>query len=657
MRSLIKHLSIYFSILFIVCQALAPSVSASSAENFYFEDAIFDFYLSKNSDNTAHLKVRETLKASFPDYDQNHGIRRIIPFTNQGGKNIIIKNKKALNLSVTRNGQPEPFKIDTNHEFSYFDVKIGSANTFVRNNQTYVLEYEFDKVVTSQLLPSKKEGQTTLKNPRLSNELEPHSNEPELASFINELYWNTNGTGWRQPFHKLTANLHISDSKIRENLHQEAWCYVGAHGEKGQNRCQISPTNDGLTFKTTDLKPGENLTFTVWFNEKTFVIPNRPKTYLVPMLFVVDIAFIVYLIYCYRHKYLNKIRDKYYTHKNAPIPPEYTPKPGFTVGEMAENYLKKSPDSRTATILELIIARKIEFIRGDKKAFGKYSWSFKVLSLDSLSACQLALIQFLAATKKPEIGKLYEIKHHDYSPKLADLYQKYDSGIRASLSSRHIFIKYVKQNRVSPLAVLVFIGFIALCLLAFIPALPERLELYFKTHQVVMSELGWLALLAPFISALIYRYRLNKLTPFFKRSEEGLALSRYMDGLKTYISMAEKERLAFTHSVEKAELSSKQIVHLYERLLPYAAIFRLEKTWIKELSDYCEMNELEPPDWYTSDISHAVIASSLIDHSAISAPVDPSPVNPSSVSSSSYSGGGGGGFSGGGGGGGGGGGW
>ena len=115
--------------------------------------------------------------------------------------------------------------------------------------------------------------------------------------------------------------------------------------------------------------------------------------------------------------------------------------------------------------------------------------------------------------------------------------------------------------------------------------------------------------------------------------------------------MAEKDRIEFLQSVKGADTSPEGIVKLYEKLLPYAALFGLEKSWMKELQHYAEVNEIETPNWYTTNIA----AVSSIDHfTSVINSVSSISTSSTSYSSSGSSGGGGGGFSGGGGGGGGG---
>jgi uncharacterized membrane protein YgcG len=71
----------------------------------------------------------------------------------------------------------------------------------------------------------------------------------------------------------------------------------------------------------------------------------------------------------------------------------------------------------------------------------------------------------------------------------------------------------------------------------------------------------------------------------------------YLDGIRDYLRLAEEERLRAAQSPETADLVSSghraygdapnapgaDVVNLYERLLPYAVLYGLEKDWVKVL--------------------------------------------------------------------------
>jgi len=139
-------------------------------------------------------------------------------------------------------------------------------------------------------------------------------------------------------------------------------------------------------------------------------------------------------------------------------------------------------------------------------------------------------------------------------------------------------------------------------------------------------------------------------------TDKGLVLRRYLAGLKMYIGVAEAERLQMLQSPEGAEKvqvnasNEKQLVKLYERVLPYAVLFGQEKKWSAQLGQYYEQVG-EQPDWYSGQgaFNAAAFAAGMNSLSSVAS---------SASDSSSASGGStGGDFAGGGGGGGGGGGW
>ena len=161
-----------------------------------------------------------------------------------------------------------------------------------------------------------------------------------------------------------------------------------------------------------------------------------------------------------------------------------------------------------------------------------------------------------------------------------------------------------------------------------------------------------------FITFLFWPIVSGMTKKYHEHTIKGLEISRYMDGLKLYIKMAETERIKFLQSVENVDTSDDGIVKLHEKLLPYAALLGLEKSWMKELEKYYEIENIEKPDWYNVGLNYSAFTTvNTLMHSATARPIDTSSSSGGFSSSSGSSGGGGGGFSGGGGGGGGFGGW
>jgi uncharacterized membrane protein len=129
----------------------------------------------------------------------------------------------------------------------------------------------------------------------------------------------------------------------------------------------------------------------------------------------------------------------------------------------------------------------------------------------------------------------------------------------------------------------------------------------------------------------------------------------YLLGLRMYMRLAEADRLKVLQSphgelTEKINIDDKtQLVKLYERLLPYAMLFGIEKQWASEFAKLYD----QPPDWYAGNAAfNAVYFAAAMNSFSVASAASFTP--PSNSSSSGF---GGGGFAGGGGGGGGGGGW
>jgi uncharacterized membrane protein YgcG len=178
----------------------------------------------------------------------------------------------------------------------------------------------------------------------------------------------------------------------------------------------------------------------------------------------------------------------------------------------------------------------------------------------------------------------------------------------------------------------------------------------FNRVGIVMLVLGVLTL-SPLvvvggIVAFSCAYTLWPLT------DKGAELRDYILGLRMYISVAEKDRIKMLQSPQGAEkignidgTDTRQLVKLYERVLPYAVLFGYEKEWVKQLGAYYEAGS-QQPDWYQGNgIFNAVMFSTALNTFSSQSEIYTAPTN------STLGGSSGGGFSGGGGGGGGGGGW
>ena len=619
-----------FSLIIILSLALmSQPVLAASTENFYFDDFTADYYLSRDAEGISHLKVVENLTAIFPDYNQNKGICREIPFTNYGGVNVTLEKLDASNIKLLRNGESEPiYSIEKMND--YYRVCTGTEE-YVLGRQVYTFEYEFTKVVTD-------------------------------FQDYQELYWDTNGNGWWQKFNKVTARVHF-DSDILSAYTGESWCYVGSYGESGKERCKIKQTNDGAEFVAEDLTRYENLTFDMEIKPGTFMVPAPSRNYALVVLTILTLGLAV-LCLMPTFKRFAKSRTLKHYYEDLFEKPEYQPHPKYDLAEMTELYFGKKKDVRVGMILDLIVRRKISIIRED--GLLKDKWKIRLNNLDGISMEETYLLEILNGGDLPEVGEEFKLKTHKADSSLVSLGNKFEKGILTKLKSDGLVTKgyTLGINRGSTfgnmiLSLTIYVPMLMMIGVMIYGFLEDMLGLR-GFHGILVFEKGFIPTEAFIIVAAVMIGTIMNVSAkkYLYYQKVGLDAAKYMDGLQLYIRMAEADRLKFLQSVEGADVSVDGIVKLYEKLLPYAAIFGLEESWMKELKDYCKLEEVAEPDWLMTGIT----ASQISSFSRSAAGVTRSSTTMSSSggiagggsSSSGFSGGGGGGFSGGGGGGGGG---
>lgn len=631
----------------IITLILASATPAfASTNDFRFESFDADYYLTKNLiTNQGDLKIEETLVAVFPSYDQNHGIDRCIPSSYKDTGRIDI-----LSVVVFQDGLPASFSA-RNTSDGFYCLRIGDANTYVHGKVTYQIAYGYKNVIV-----------------RFTDQT------------YQEFYWDTNGTSWSQPFGSLTARLHLSqelyDSLEKSTKTSSAFsCYVGYYGESGQDRCSIAEyadDNDGrlITFAATNLHAGENLTMNAMFKNNTFAaIETKPVVFVDNYLFffllggeILLIGIILAIILTKRKKYSDKIALA----KDKSVPVQYTPIKGISVAEMAENYLKATRGStNVATLIELATSHKIALEKGEKKVFGGYKWKVHVKDLTDVTREQEIVLEILKGGSSVKAGDVIDVKSRSSTATLRLLAQSFQEKVIEALKDKGLFESTAKSTKEANAVVVIAITIIFLVfpfLFTIVPLafLTDTATSVTKNGEIV-NYVG-ASYLVPTIfiifiaSIVILPLIAGSNSKYKKRTLEGIKTSKYLDGLKEYMELAEADRLKFLQSVEGADTTHGGIVKLYEKLLPYAIIFGIEDSWMEELNKYYQFDDVSNPDWVTAGV--LLSASDFRSFNTYtSSAISSSTMSESSGSSGGFSGGGGGGFSGGGGGGGGGGGW
>src|SRR4051794_5549306 len=156
------------------------------------------------------ITVTETLRVSFADF--KHGIFRFFDVQDPGDSHVRLV---PHDISVSRDGQSEPFEVLREGKGRYRNVKIGSASTTMTGEHTYVIHYVIDGAL----------GAT--------------------PSGRADFYWNLIGAGWRMPIQasRLTVHLPAEFGKVQ--------CAIGQGASGGG--CSAGRAGDGFVVRTGGL--------------------------------------------------------------------------------------------------------------------------------------------------------------------------------------------------------------------------------------------------------------------------------------------------------------------------------------------------------------------------------------------------------------------
>ena len=599
---------------------VALDAAGSGVDDFEFAsfDAVYE--LSRDDSDRSRLHTVETLVAVFPDFDQNRGIRRaLVSGYKDHSTNIDI-------VSVTDgNGAPRSFERSVEGEFTMLTIAVPQGQ-YVHGEQTYVIEYTQSDVTATST---------------------------DLADGItrDEFYWDTNGTGWAQPFREVSATVRVHADLV-PSLTGETVCYYGYDGTS--DRCDIDKDGDGEFHATVrDLFPYQNMTFVIAFEPGTFA--GAPFWTFVPIVALVAIALVLFgLITALVIRFLFW-RD---ARGRGIVIAQYEPPAGLGM-MLAANIIGAPKKGMAATIVDLAVQKNVRLLEHDQ------GWS-KVFGVQKLSTADLApdeqrvmgalfsvnpfavggvlpgLKNFLTmggSTPQPipdEGGEVRWLTKGDTV--LGQQVVALTKSIEREAEAGGLRRKPSKRPLLLVVGSMVIAGLLLLGMAIFGG---EEDEKSIIISVVGLNAVPWITI---FAVGLLARRR--------PLTSKGAELREHLEGLREFIRLAEADRLQMLQSVSGAERVSTSdrtaIIKIYEKLLPYAVIFGLEKEWANEIAKYYDTN---PPDWYSGSTGFHVAAFTA-GLASLSSNVSTS--YSGSSGSSSSGGGGGGGSSGGGGGGGGG---
>ena len=523
----------------IVSQLASADVNDFSFDSF---DAVYELSLNEDFDNRPEMEVTETIVAIFPDTDQNRGIKRSIPSSSYG----VYPGLIDVHSVTDENGVARDYETLDEDGFKSIYIK-SDDDSFVYGKQTYVVTYTQSWVIRNF----------------------------QESSGNDEFYWDVNGTGWLQSFGRVSATVKF-DKSLREHLLTgSVTCYQGVFGSA--KTCEVKEvSNDQMYFAASNLLPGENLTIAVPFNagELNTSGPNVEGSaawILYQIAGWLALLVLAWAVYFRIYRIRNQGRAK-------TIVPEYKPASTPTLLETSI-ISRRTSHVVQALIVELAVKKQIEIeaVAGDQNTF--------ILRRTSGATDQEGVLAALALNQSGEETRIGSSADDDKNQLIANELQKLIAGKVKSVNNSGYFAK--RALGIPALGWLVGVALYSIWTIAGL-----------QLDQI--SEAGYVA--APIVSFLPFSAAYWLLVSKRSYTAKGNSVVSHLKGLEMYIELAEKDRLEFLQSPEGAllkhsEKTGKQVLKLYEEVLPWAVLLGLQKQWGQVLSEL--YSEQGSPVWFS----------------------------------------------------------
>jgi uncharacterized membrane protein YgcG len=567
-----------------------------------FEFRSFDavYTLTRGADRHAALDVVETAVAVFPSIDQNRGIIRSIP----DYYGDVFLDTRVLGVT-DENGDDVVYEVQNDGGFT---IVVIDDDTFKHGATTYVIHYtQADTIRAFQ----------------------------DTAS--DEFYWDVNGTGWDQPFGEVSAQLNL-DADLAGALSGNLACYEGPQDSStpcsGGIEQVESLTGAIIEASSTDLQPRENLTISVGFASGTFVEgdpapggspydpvdlgPPPPVWAILLALGGGAVAIVTGIVGAV------VLRRKRATPTDIIIPQYSVPDLDVMI---AAELIERRSTALPAQFVSLAVKKKLRLLGYPVVDADTADYAVQLIDNTGLESWEQAVVDALFGPDA-EIGAVRDLQRSGDS-ELSDALRPLVGALPQALTDS---------------------GFIG-------PSVRSKGSAGFVWAAVIATALGvvgaffagWVGF---FLGLFSFAFGVIGIgvAAFAARkrptlSAHGAETVDYLLGMKMYLDLAEKDRFAVLQSVTGADridtTDGRQIVKLYEKLLPWAIIWGVEDSWARELQIHLEQTG-EQLEWYQGvNAFQAYQFTSLV--SGVQAGTNP----PISTSGSSWSGSGGSSFSGG----------
>ncbi|WP_053388280.1 DUF2207 domain-containing protein [Leucobacter japonicus] len=575
-----------------------PSAPAhADVSDFSYRSWHVDVHLDTDAEGRATAHITETLVAEFPDVDQNRGIVRGLPEKYEG------VDTDPSNFTVTdARGDAVPFDIE---EDDGFIAVLTGTDEYVHGEQTYVISYTLRDVVLAR-----------------------------ADGDADEFFWDLMDFEHLQPVAAFSATVNFSDA-LADHLNGNMRCLAGAAGST--DACAMTRAGTSFEIAPLPLAPRQGLSVAIGLVAGTVAQPaaRLPNFTLDALPFIVGGAALA-AAGAGVGSALSTRRKR--AHGRGTIVAQYDV-PDSLPPLIAGPLVGASDKTASAQLVHLAVRGAIRIEDGEPEHgfFGEKPGQPVLRLIDPSRAADpldIATLRELFPSGTP--GEAFSIPKRDekFGKRMAAL----QSAGTTAATDRGYWERIVSRPARRW-------GWISLACVAVLAVL-TFLALAQRNNGLAVAFIAMGLFAAVLAIGSIVKQRVS--TP------AGAEAREYLEGVREFIRVAEADRLRMLQSytgAERAADGTVHVVHLYERLLPYAMLFGLEKEWTRVLQVAYQEHSASVPLWYPAvglaGIEHATSTISQFTQSLNSSVSYTSSSSGGSTGGGFAGGGGGGGFSGG----------
>jgi hypothetical protein len=501
------------------------------------------------------IEVTEAIVYDFGN-NKRHGIFRNIPYSYQAGTETYTADISSVLVTDGR-GSPRPFQESRGN--GELELKIGDPEKEITGTQTYVISY----VVEGPFLY-----------------FDDH----------DEFYWNVTGS-WPQKIQKASVLVDLP----RGTQVLNAACYKGEQGDTepcDSDERLVNVERAGYTATAQALQPNEGFTVAVAFPkgtiqkvEKKWNMREKIPPYAYWPFGIPVLAFFALLYLWY-----TRGRDP---KGKTTIVTEFSPPLGVSpaLASVLKNEWATAKDV-SAEIVRLATEGYIKIYRYETKVLFFTNTDYLLEAqrdtnpedpIGSLVMDKLFQDEFIDTVEiegEEKTGVLISKMQHKFVEEKKDIIKRiYDEAVLQDFFAKRPDIIRRRYILGGVLGIVLGIGCVTL--------LFDSVQGMFFGIAVVISGI-FVAIAGNWMPV---------------KTKEGVRVREHLEGFKRYLEVAEKDRIAFHDSPEKAP-SPQRNIELFSMYLPYAMMFGIEEEWATQFDDIFA----EEPDWYHSTSGQAFSA-------------------------------------------------